>query len=157
MRDVELYRAILGLQAPWTVSSVALEGRAQIRRDPSAPVVAASPAWAHQQRALPESSLGQAIASMLGLWSGRTRFLADPRIPLANNATERGLRGRGVGRKHHDGSRSPRGTEVAALFSSLLASAKLCGVEPKAYRLQATRAALASPGTVTLPHALLTS
>jgi hypothetical protein len=47
--------------------------------------------------------------------------------------------------------------EVAALFYSLIESAKLGGVEPKAYLLHATRAALASPGTVTLPHALLTS
>ncbi len=30
-------------------------------------------------------------------------------------------------------------------------------VEPKAYLLSATRGALANPGTVTLPHALLTS
>jgi hypothetical protein len=30
-------------------------------------------------------------------------------------------------------------------------------VEPKAYLLQAVRAALANPGTVTLPHALLTN
>lgn len=139
------------------VRAAALAGRAQIRRDQSAPVVAAIHAWAHQQRALPESSLGKAIAYMLGLWSGLTRFLADPRIPLDNNATERALRGMVVGRKNHYGSRSQRGTEVAALFYSLIESAKLCGVEPKAYLLQATRAALASPGIVTLPHALLTS
>ena len=42
-----------------------------------------------------------------------------------------------------------------ALRGSL--SAKLCGVEPKAYLLWATHAALASPGTVTLPHALLSA
>ncbi len=138
------------------VRAAALEGPAQIRRDQSAPVVAAIHAWAHQQRALPESSLGKAIAYMLGLWTGLTRFLADPRIPLDNNATERGLRGMVVGRKNHYGSRSRRGTEVAALFYSLIESAKLCGVEPKAYLLQATRAALANPGTITLPHALLT-
>ena len=103
-----------------------------------------------------ESSLGKAIAYMLGLWPGLTRFLDDPRIPLDNNATERGLRGMVVGRKNHYGSRSQRGTEVAALFYSLIESAKLCGVEPKAYLLRATRAALATPGTVTLPHDLLT-
>jgi transposase len=62
-----------------------------------------------------------------------------------------------VGRKNHYGSRSKRGTEVAALFYSLIESAKLCRVEPKAYLLQAVRAALATPGTVTLPHALLTN
>jgi hypothetical protein len=59
-----------------------------------------------------------------------------------------------IGRKNHYGSRSRRGTEVAALFYSLIESAKLCGVEPKAYLLRTLRAALATPGTVTLPHTL---
>jgi transposase len=85
------------------------------------------------------------------------RFLDEPRIALDNNATERALRGMVVGRKNHYGSRSKRGTEVAALFYSLIESAKLCGVEPKAYLLCGTRAALENPGTVTLPHTLLTS
>jgi hypothetical protein len=51
-----------------------------------------------------------------------------------------------VGRKNHYGSRSKRGTEVAALFYSLIGSTKLCGVEPKTYL---PRAALANSGTVT--------
>ena len=55
---------------------------------------------------------------MLGLWAGLTRFLGDARIPLDNNVTEHGLRGMVVGRKNHYGSRSKRGTEVAALFYS---------------------------------------
>jgi transposase len=61
------------------------------------------------------------------------------------------LRGLVVGRKNHYGSRSKRGCEVAALFYSLLESAKLRGVEPKTYLLRATTAALQNPGTVTLP------
>jgi len=133
----------------------ALALRATARREQSAAIVDAIRAWALPQRALPESSLGKAIAYMLGLWAGLTRFLDDARIALDNNATERGLRGMVVGRKNHYGSRSKRGTEVAALFYSLIESAKLCGVEPKAYLLCATRAALENPGTVTLPHALL--
>ena len=134
-----------------------LRVRACVRPERSRPIVAAIRAWALGQRALPESALGKAIAYMLGLWPGLTRFLDDPRIPLDNNATERGLRGVVVGRKNHYGSRSKRGTQVAALFYSLLESAKLCGVEPKAYLLHATRAALTMPGTVTVPQALLTS
>jgi transposase len=134
-----------------------LRRRATLRAEQSAPIIAEIRAWAHRQRALPESSLGKAIGYLRGLWPGLTRFLDDPRIPLDNNATERGLRGVVVGRKNHYGSRSKRGTEVAALFYSLIESAKLCGVEPKAYLLQAVRAALATPGTVTLPHALLTN
>jgi transposase len=134
-----------------------LARRAIMRQERSAAIVAAIHTWAHQQRALPESSLGKAIAYMLGLWRGLTRFLDEPRIPVDNNATERGLRGMVLGRKNHYGSRSKRGTEVAALFYSLIESAKLSGVEPKAYLLCATRAALENPGTVTLPHTLLTS
>jgi transposase len=59
-----------------------------------------------------------------------------------------------LGRKNHYGSRSRHGTEVAALFYSLIESAKLCGVGPKRYLLTATRAALADRTAVTLPHTL---
>lgn len=93
---------------------------------------------------------------MMGLWPGMARFLDDPRIPLDNNHTERGLRGAVLGRKNHYGSRSRRGTEVAALFYSLIESAKLCGVEPKAYLLATARAAALARAAVTLLHDLLT-
>ncbi|MGE3508591.1 MAG: transposase, partial [Vicinamibacterales bacterium] len=59
-----------------------------------------------------------------------TRFLDNPCIPLDNNAAERVLRGPVVGRKNHYGSKSLRGTQVAALFYTLCESAKLVGVDP---------------------------
>ena len=77
---------------------------------------------------------------MGGVWKGLVRFLDDPRVPIDNNATERALRGVVVGRKNHYGSKSRRGTEVAAVFYSLLESAKLAGVEPAAYLRAATLA-----------------
>jgi transposase len=83
-----------------------------------------------------------------------TRFLDDPRVPLDNNPVERALRGVVVVRKNHYGSRSRRGTEVAALLYSLCETAKLLGVEPRTYLLRATYAAIDQPGTVTLPHSL---
>ena len=61
-----------------------------------------------------------------------TCFLDDPRISLDNNLTERGLRGVVLSRRNHHGSRSRRGTHVAALFYSLIESAKLSGVKPSA-------------------------
>jgi len=110
----------------------------------------------HAQRVLPQSGLGKAIAYTDGLWPGLVRFLDDSAIPLDNNATERALRGVVVGRKNHYGSKSLRGTQVAALFYSLLESAKLIGVDPAAYLAEATRRAIANPGTVTLPIDLAT-
>ncbi len=87
--------------------------------------------------------------------SGLTLFLDDPAVPLDNNGTERALRGVVLGRKNHYGSRSERGTKVAALFYSLIDTAKLCGVEPRDYLLQAAKIAIEVPGTVLLPHDLL--
>ncbi len=50
------------------------------------------------------------------------------------------------------GSRWKRGTEVAALFYSLLESARLCGVDPREYLLAATKAVLNAPTAILLPH-----
>jgi transposase len=131
--------------------------RADLRSERSRPLVDELKSWAERiyPSLLPRSGLAKAVAYMLGMWPGLVRFLDDPRIPLDNNATERALRGVVVGRKNHYGSRSKRGTEVAALFYSLCESAKLAGAEPRAYLLEATRRALAEPGTATLPHDLL--
>jgi len=128
---------------------------ATLRSERSKPIVEKIKEWAldHHSRTLPESGLGKGIKYMLRLWPGLTRFLDDPKIPLDNNATERALRGLVVGRKNHYGSRSKRGTEVAALFYGLLETAKLVGVEPRCYLLEAAVAAITSK-TVLLPHEL---
>jgi transposase len=127
------------------------ELRASLRQDRSREIISRIHAWALAQRALPQSGLGKAIAYMGGLWKGLVRFLDDPRIPLDNNATERALRGVVVGRKNHYGSRSRRGTEVAAVLYSLMESAKLAGLEPKAYLRLAITAVLRGE-TPPLPH-----
>lgn len=101
--------------------------------------------------ALPGSSLRKAMAYVAERWTGLTRFLDDAAIPLSNNLAERSLRGPVVGRKNHYGSKSKRGTEAAALFYSLLESAKLCHHEPVEYLRQATAAAL-DGNTIPLPH-----
>jgi prolyl oligopeptidase family protein len=67
-------------------------------------------------------------------------------VAPAHRRNQRGLRDVVLGRKNHYGSRSQRGTDVAALFYRFIESAKLCGVEPKAYLLRATHAALGTPG-----------
>jgi transposase len=92
---------------------------------------------------------------MLDRWTGLTRFVDDPRIPLDNNAAERALRGPVVGRKDHYGSRSLRGTEVAAVLYTLCETARLVGVDPHASLLRAVYAAIDRPGAVMLPEDLI--
>lgn len=129
------------------------ERRRERRDKESRKIIKRIQAWMYAtlSKALPESGLAKAIRYMGGLWTGLCLFLDDPRIPLDNNGTERGLRGPVVGRKNHYGSRSLRGTQVAALFYSLLESAKLAGVEPKAYLRHAVLSALAGK-PIALPH-----
>lgn len=133
--------------------SDARELRQKLRQEHSRDVVAKLRDLAFELKpaVLPRSSLGKAIEYMLKLWQGLTAFLDDPRIPLSNNGAERALRGVVVGRKNHYGSRSRLGTEVAALFYTLFETAKLAGVDPHRYVLEAAKRAIAEPGTITLP------
>ncbi len=125
---------------------------AKLRNERSRPVVEQLFAWAAAQRVLPKSSLGKAIGYMLGLKKGLTAFLDDPRIPLDNGAQERALRGLVVGRKNYHGSKSLRGTEVAAVMYTIFESAKLCGVDPVAYVTAAVQHALDKAGNTLLPE-----
>lgn len=131
-----------------------LDLRRELRTEHSKPLVQTLGEWAHETapQVLPRSGIGKAVRYLQTYWTGLTRFLEDPHIPLDNNLAERELRGVVVGRKNHYGSRSKAGTEVAAILYSLVETAKLTGAEPRAYLLQATRAALEEPGTVTLPR-----
>lgn len=122
-----------------------------LRTERSAQVVLAIQKWTYGVEALPESSLRRAIAYMGSLWDGLRVFLKDPSVSLDNNATERALRGIVVGRKNHYGSRSERGTEVAAILYSLIESAKLAEINPHAYLETAIHAALRG-AEIPLPH-----
>jgi transposase len=126
--------------------------RQHLRDQRSRDIVKRIQAWALQQEALPRSPLRKAIGYMGDLWPGLLRFLDDPQLPLDNNATERALRGVVLGRKNHYGSRSERGTEVAALFYSVIESAKLAGVvELDVYLRTAARLGIRGE-RIPLPH-----
>ena len=127
---------------------------AELRRTESAEVIARMKTWLWNQATLKTLSIGNAAAYVIANWDRLTRFIGDARVPLDNNATERGIRGPVVGRKNHYGSKSKRGTEVAATFYSLLETAKLCGVDPARYLREAALAD--ARGEVLLPHDLAT-
>ena len=117
-----------------------LAKKAELRRTESAEVIATMKTWLWQQATLKTISIGKAAAYVVANWDRLTRFLGDARIPLDNNATERGIRGPVVGRKNHYGSKSRRGTEVAAVFYTLLETAKLAGIDPARYLREAALA-----------------
>ena len=130
-----------------------LERLAELRRTESVDVLENLKTWLWTQAPLKTLSIGNASAYTVTNWQRLTRFIDDPRIPLDNNGTERGIRGPVVGRRNHFGSKSRRGTEIAATFYTVLETSKLEGVDPATYLREA---ALANArGEVLLPGDLL--
>ena len=77
--------------------------------------------------------------------------MSDPRIPLDNGLSEREIRGPVVGRKNYQGNRSEKGARVAALFFSLIHSARNLGLDVCAYLKAALLGALRESGSVLTP------
>jgi transposase len=106
---------------------------AEMRRSESARVLGELKEWLSSMVTLTSLSIGKAAAYTLGNWPKLIRFVDDARIPLDNNQTERGIRGPVVGRRNHFGSKSRRGTEVAATLYTIVETAKLHDIDPAAY------------------------
>lgn len=127
--------------------------REQVRDEQSRVIVNRIGRRAMEAKVLPRSPVAMAIKYLENRWDGLVRFVDDGRVPMTSNAAERALRGLVLGRSNHFGSRSQRGTEVAAIFYSLIESAKLNGLNPVEYLRTGANAHLAGE-TVPLPHEL---
>ena len=89
------------------------------------------------------SSLVEAIKYMLGHWAGLTLFLEDGRIEVDTNTVERTMRPIALGRKNALFAGHDEGGRSWARIASLIATAKINGIEPFAY-LKATLQAVAA-------------
>jgi transposase len=82
---------------------------------------------------LPKSPLGQALGYAQGQWPALNRYLDDGVLDIDNNLAERTLRMIAVGRKNWLFVGHDNGGHRAAIIYSLVASCKLCGIDPFAY------------------------
>jgi transposase len=105
------------------------------RQSVVAPLVADLHAWMLETRGRlsRHNDVAKALDYALKRWEAFTRFLDDGRICLTNNAAERALRGIALGRKAWLFAGSDRGGERAAMMYSLITTAKLNGVDPRAW------------------------
>ena len=100
-----------------------------------APLVAELETWMRAERGKlsRHSEVARAMEYMLKRWPAFTPFLDDGRICLTNNAAERALRGIVIGRKAWLFAGSNRGGERAAAIYTLIVTAKLNGLDPRAW------------------------
>jgi transposase len=114
-----------------------LVGRAKLefRKQRAGPIRRRMRDWldAHRERHPPKSPIGAAIRYADNQWKQLGVFLADARVPLDNNGSERALRRVALGRKNylfvHD---LERGANIAGLYS-LVATCEARGINPFEY------------------------
>jgi transposase len=130
---VQKFDAIFALER--SINGLSPDQRLAVRRRDVAPLVDELIAWMKQQRAKlsRNNDVAKAFDYMLKRIDAFTRFLADGRICLSNNAAERALRGIALGRKAWLFAGSDRGGERAAVMLTLIQTAKLNDVDPQAW------------------------
>ncbi len=131
--------ALLRIQSLYNVERKAKDmdatERLALRQGEAVPRLERLEAWLRerQPRVLPKSPISQAIEYTLGNWTALTRYAADGRLEIDNNAAERALRTVVIGRKNWLFAGSERGGHAAATLYSLVTSAKRNGLDPFAY------------------------
>ena len=118
-----------------TINGLIPQQRRAARQEQVVPLVAELEAWMRTERTRlsRHNEVSRAMDYMLKRWRAFIRFLDDGRICLTNNAAERALRGIALGRKSWMFAGSDRGGERAADVYTLIITAKLNGVDPRAW------------------------
>ncbi len=82
---------------------------------------------------LPKSRIGQAVSYARAQWEALNRYLDAGDLDIDNNLSERVLRTVAIGRKNWLFAGSDEGAKRAAVIYSLIATCKLCRIDPFAY------------------------
>lgn len=92
-------------------------------------------AQAAQELSAPElrQPCRKVLVSLQEHWTGLTRFVDDPRIPMDNNRSERRLRGPALGRKNYYGSSAEWSGKLTAMLFSLLATLQCWQINPRTW------------------------
>jgi transposase len=109
--------------------------RKAVRMAKAKPKLEALADWFDEQLKLisGKSDLAKSIRYARSRWEALTCYCGDGRLEISNNAAENAIRPLALGRKNWLFAGSDAGGERAAIFYTLIRSAKMNGVEPEAY------------------------
>ena len=108
--------------------------RVRVRQERSRSLVTELQTWLYEQRTKLSSNndTSKAIHYILSRWDAFTRFLDDGRLCMSKNAAERELRAVAVGRRNWTFAGSDEGGRRAAAIYTIIATARLDDVDPRA-------------------------
>jgi len=109
--------------------------RARIRQEQAKPLLDDFHAWLDTtlRQCSKGSALGKAINYARKQWDSLELYVDDGRVEIDNNAAERAIRPLALGRKNHLFAGSEDGGHYGAALYSIMGTAKLNGIDPKAY------------------------
>lgn len=109
--------------------------RQQRRRQQAVPLMADFKVWLDTKlrECAKGSGLGKAINYARKQWESLVLYLEDGHVEIDNNAAERAIRPLALGRKNHLFAGSEEGGHYGAALYSILGTAKLNDIDPKAY------------------------
>ena len=109
------------------------------RQARAAPLLASFKNWAEaeRRRLSSKTTLGRALQYSLSRWDALTRYTTDGRLAIDNNPAERAIRGIAMTRKNYLFLGSDEGGRRAAIFYTIIETAKLNCLDPQAYMADA--------------------
>ena len=118
-----------------SIANAPRKKREKVRSEKSRPIVERYFEWSRSEvvRVVDETPIARAIRYSLNQEVALRRFLEDGRLPIHNNLSELHLRRQKIGGKNWLFVGSDDAAEVNAVFTSLLASCQLHGIEPYGY------------------------
>jgi transposase len=131
--------ALARIQALYAIEEVVRgcppDERRQTRQTRAGPLLNEMHTWLETtlRRLSGRSDLAAAIRYALARWVALTRYRDDGTIEIDNNPVERAIRPIALGRKNWQFAGSDNGGTRAAAIASLIASARLNGLDPEVY------------------------
>ena len=109
--------------------------RTQWRQEQAQPLLDSMRAWLLSTRVNVANGSGTAKAMdySINRWAALSRYAADGRLPIDNNAVENTIRPIALGKKNWLFTGSERAGQRAAAIQTLLGTAKLNGLDPAAW------------------------
>ncbi len=132
---LELIRQLYMIERFARTARMDFNERHSLRQEHAKPLLSKIKTWLTEQiqQVLPSSSMGKAIQYMLGQWLRLEKYITNGMVEIDNNLVENAIRPVALGRKNYLFAGSHDGARRAALIYSLVATAKIQGVEPFKY------------------------
>lgn len=132
---MQFYHRLYAVERDAKNRNLRSEDRYVLRLQQSRPILDEFKIWLdiHQNKVLPQSPIGKAIAYARNHWNGLIVFLKDGRMELDNNATERDIKPFVIARKNFLFSCTQAGADSLGVLFSLIITARHHKLDPYHY------------------------